>query len=85
VRRGPSARRCRRKCAPGWRTRASLGSDPNRLNALLGAGQAAELLDQAQVAAGYYRTLLKTCPAPSGRASQALQHAFTIARTRARG
>lgn len=64
---------------------ASLDSDPNRLNALLGAGQAAELLDQAQVAAGYYRTLLKTCPAPSGRAQQALRHAFEIARTHARG
>jgi len=63
----------------------SFESDPNRLNALLGAGQAAELLDQPQIAAGYYRTLLKTCPAPSGRAQQALRHAFAIARSHARG
>jgi len=64
---------------------AALRSDPHRLNGLLGAGQAAELLDQPQIAAGYYRTLLEQCPNPSGPAQQALAHARSIARAHARG
>jgi hypothetical protein len=64
---------------------AALKSDPNRLNGLLGAGQAAERLDQPQIAAGYYRTLSAQCPKPSGPAREALAHALALARTHARG
>lgn len=41
--------------------RLSLRSDPNRFNGLFGAGRAAELLGQAEVAKGYYRQLLANC------------------------
>jgi hypothetical protein len=57
----------------------SLQSDPGRLNALLGAGQAAERLGQPQVAAGFYRTLRENCPMPSGPARAALAHALAAA------
>ena len=40
----------------------SLTADPNRFNALLGAGQAAEGLGNREVAAGYYQTLLAELP-----------------------
>jgi len=39
----------------------SLRIDPNRLNGLYGAAQAADLTDQKQKAAGYYGQLLKNC------------------------
>jgi hypothetical protein len=64
---------------------ASLHSDPGRLNGLLGAAQAAERLDQPQIAAGYYRSVIAQCPQPTGAARQALAHAQEIARTHARG
>lgn len=51
-----------------------LGSDPNRFNALLGAGRTAEALDERDVAANYYRTLLSGCPAANGPAVSALRH-----------
>jgi tetratricopeptide (TPR) repeat protein len=37
---------------------ASLKSDPNRFNGLLGAAKAAEQLGQRDLAVGYYRSLL---------------------------
>lgn len=52
----------------------SLTSDPNRFNALLGAGQAAEGLGNRDVAAGYYRTLLANCTNADGKALAALTH-----------
>jgi tetratricopeptide (TPR) repeat protein len=54
---------------------ASLASDPNRYNGLLGAAQAAEKLGQTSVAAGYYRTLLENCVAADGAAVRSLAHA----------
>jgi hypothetical protein len=57
---------------------ASLKSDPNRFNALLGAGQAAEQLDQPALAAGYYRTVLGNCAEPSGAARKLLTHAASV-------
>jgi tetratricopeptide (TPR) repeat protein len=53
---------------------ASLASDPNRFNALLAAGQAAERLGERNVAAGYYRTLLANCTSANGNALVALRH-----------
>jgi tetratricopeptide (TPR) repeat protein len=52
----------------------SLTSDPNRFNALLGAGQAAEGLGNRDVAAGYYQTLLASCTNADGKALAALSH-----------
>jgi len=57
---------------------ASLLSDPNRFNALLGAGQAAEGLGENYVAAGYYRILLANCVGANGRALVALSHSRTV-------
>ena len=55
--------------------RASLISDPNRFNGLLGAGRAAEELGERDVAAKYYRTLLANCAGADGSAlSVALRH-----------
>lgn len=45
---------------------ASLVSDPNRYNGLLGAAEAAEKLGRTDVAAGYYRTLLQNCAGANG-------------------
>jgi len=53
----------------------SLASDPNRFNALLGAGQAAERLGKVELAASYYRALLANCSCASGEAAGALEHA----------
>ncbi len=53
---------------------ASLKIDPNRFNALLGAGEAAERLGEHDVAAGYYRTLLANCVGANGDALAALKH-----------
>jgi predicted Zn-dependent protease len=53
---------------------ASLASDPNRFNGLLGAGRAAERLGDRDVAAGYYRALLANCTGATGSALVALRH-----------
>ncbi len=55
--------------------RASLASDPNRFNALLGAGQAAERAGDRKLAAQYYRALLANCPCASQQAARVLEHA----------
>jgi tetratricopeptide (TPR) repeat protein len=52
----------------------SLQSDPNRFNALLGAGQAAELAGRSALAAQYYRSLLSNCAGATGAAVQQLAH-----------
>jgi tetratricopeptide (TPR) repeat protein len=51
-----------------------LASDPNRFNALRGAGQAVEGLGERDVAANYYRTLLANCSGANGKAFEALRH-----------
>jgi tetratricopeptide (TPR) repeat protein len=55
-----------------------LASDPNRFNALLGAGRAAEALSERDVAANYYRTLLANCTSAGGKALEALRHARLV-------
>ena len=57
---------------------ASLRSDPNRFNGLLGAAQAAERVGQSGVAAGYYRTLLANCAGATGAARKRLAHAWRV-------
>jgi tetratricopeptide (TPR) repeat protein len=57
--------------------RRSLLSDPNRFNALLGAGQAAERLGRNHIAATYYRQLLANCRNADGGATPQLNHART--------
>ncbi|HEV2227528.1 MAG TPA: hypothetical protein VGR86_01110 [Steroidobacteraceae bacterium] len=57
----------------------SLQSDPNRFNALLGAGAAAEQAGAGSLAVRYYRAALANCPAASGPARQQLAHAAAIA------
>jgi hypothetical protein len=57
---------------------ASLISNPNRFNALLGAGEAAEGLGENYVAAGYYRILLANCVGANGSALVALRHPRTV-------
>ena len=59
--------------------RKSLRTDPNRFNALLGAGAAAEQAGTGSVAARYYRAVLANCPEASGPARQQLAHARAIA------
>jgi tetratricopeptide (TPR) repeat protein len=54
---------------------ASLISDPNRFNALLGAGEAAERVKKHKLAASYYRTLLANCNGATGEAVLELKHA----------
>jgi len=54
--------------------RASLISDPNRFNSLLGAGRAAERLGDRGAASGYYRTLLANCSGADGNALVVLRH-----------
>jgi hypothetical protein len=56
----------------------SLHSDPNRFNALLGAGEAAERLGQRALARDYYRTLLANCTAADGAARKQLAHASAV-------
>jgi len=56
----------------------SLLSDPNRFNALLGAGRAAEQKGQHALAVGYYRTLLANCTEATGWAVKALAHARSV-------
>jgi tetratricopeptide (TPR) repeat protein len=55
-----------------------LASDPNRFNALLAAGRAAEELGERDVAANYYRTLLANCTGANGSALVALRHPQTV-------
>jgi tetratricopeptide (TPR) repeat protein len=55
-----------------------LASDPNRFNALLAAGRAAEELGERDVAANYYRTLLANCSGANGSAVLALRHPRTV-------
>jgi hypothetical protein len=57
---------------------ASLKSDPNRFNGLLGAGRAAERLDKRDLAANYYRTLLANCSGADGGALVALRHPRSV-------
>ena len=59
---------------------ASLASDPNRFNGLLGAGRAAERLDKRDLAAKYYRTLLANCSGANGKALVALGHPRSVIR-----
>jgi tetratricopeptide (TPR) repeat protein len=53
----------------------SLVTDPNRFNALLGAGEAAERLKKRKLAARYYRKLLANCTGATGEAVRELKHA----------
>ena len=55
-----------------------LASDPNRFNALLAAGRAAEELGERDVAANYYRTLLANCAGADGSSLAALRHPRTV-------
>jgi hypothetical protein len=65
---------------------ASLASDPNRFNGLLGAAKAAELLGQRDLAVGYYRTLLTNSAGANGEAMAELRHAqATVSESRERG
>ena len=57
---------------------ASVQSDPNRFNALLSAGRAAELSGQPAVAARYYRTLLANCAGANGAALGMLEQARAV-------
>ncbi len=57
---------------------ASLVSDPNRFNGLLGAGEAAERLGKRKLAASYYRTLLANCTGSTGEAVQELKQATSF-------
>ncbi|HWG32433.1 MAG TPA: hypothetical protein VN676_17925 [Steroidobacteraceae bacterium] len=62
---------------------ASLVSDPNRYNGLLGAAEAAEKLGKTGVAAGYYRTLLQNCAGANGAAVlPVLAHARAVVAAR---
>jgi tetratricopeptide (TPR) repeat protein len=56
----------------------SLRDDPNRFNALLGAGEAAERLGRRALARYYYRMLLANCAAADGAASKQLEHASAM-------
>jgi tetratricopeptide (TPR) repeat protein len=57
---------------------ASLVSDPNRFNALLGAGKAAERLGRRELAVHYYRTLLTNCDGTNGKAVAEIRHAQAV-------
>ena len=59
----------------------SLISDPNRFNALLGAGNAAERLKKRKLAASYYRTLLANSSGATGEAVRELKHARSFTKT----
>jgi tetratricopeptide (TPR) repeat protein len=65
--------------------RRSLRSDPNRFNALLGAGAAAEQAGELPLAGRYYRAVLANCPEASGAARQQLAHAAAIIGAQRRG
>jgi hypothetical protein len=57
---------------------SSLFSDPNRLNALLGAGRAAELSGQGRLSRQYYRAALASCSGANATSSPRLQHARDV-------
>lgn len=57
---------------------ASLASDPNRFNGLLGAGRAAEGVGKRDLAAQYYRTVLANSAGANGSALVALRHAQSV-------
>ena len=59
----------------------SLVSDPNRFNALLGAGEAAERLKKRKLATIYYRKLLANCSGATGEALRELKHARSFVKT----
>jgi hypothetical protein len=59
---------------------ASLSSDPNRLNALLGAGLAAERIGNRKLAVGYYKTAIGGCSCATGPAINTLAHARSYIR-----
>jgi tetratricopeptide (TPR) repeat protein len=56
----------------------SLKTDPNRFNALLGAGRAAEHLGRQPIAREYYRQLLTNCIQAEGAAIVELAHARAL-------
>jgi len=64
--------------------RASLASDPNRLNALLGAAHAAEQLGEQRTAGRYYRAVLGSCSCATGQAARDLEHARLFVRRMAK-
>ena len=65
---------------------SSLASDPNRFNALMGAGQAAEQLGERPLAGSYYRAVLANCTCATGPAVRLLAHArIFLSPTRKRG
>lgn len=53
---------------------AALDRSPNRFNSLFGAGQAAELAGDGELAGSYYGKLVEICPQPSGN-NPDLEHA----------
>jgi hypothetical protein len=57
---------------------ASLKSDPNRFNGLLGAAKAAEQLGRRELAVRYYRALLTNCSGANGEALATLKSAREI-------
>ncbi len=64
--------------------RASLASDPNRFNALLGAAHAAEQLGEQRTAVKYYRAALGSCSCATGQAARDLEHARLFVRRMAK-
>ncbi|HEY2530027.1 MAG TPA: DUF2268 domain-containing putative Zn-dependent protease [Xanthobacteraceae bacterium] len=56
----------------------SLKTDPNRFNALLGAGRAAEQVSRPQTAREYYRQLVANCTHAKGPAIIELAHARAL-------
>jgi len=56
----------------------SLKTDPNRFNALLGAGKAAAQLGRLDLARGYFQQLLTNCMGATGPAMGELQHARSL-------
>jgi tetratricopeptide (TPR) repeat protein len=62
-------------------------TDPNRFNALYGAGHAAELALQTEKAAGFYEQLVKSCGSqtPSSRSEIIHARAFLAGRNTAPG
>jgi hypothetical protein len=62
---------------------ASLVTDPNRFNGLLGAAQAAEQLGKRDVAVNSYRSLLTNCDGANGKAVAELRHAREVVGTTA--
>jgi len=57
---------------------ASLASDPNRFNALIGAGEAAQKLGRRALAARYHRILAADCAESDGAAHERVEKAKTL-------